>query len=141
MLIQEYDGASRCSFGHPPGAGSLLVTVPCLIEGLQRTQFALLDTAAEWCTLPGNIAEFLGLDLTPDPAVRPYLTRLGAFFGRLERLSLTLIATEGEEVQVEATFFICRDWPGPIVVGWKGCLERIRFGLDPSSDTWYFASL
>ncbi|MBI4531612.1 MAG: hypothetical protein HY709_08815, partial [Candidatus Latescibacteria bacterium] len=47
-------------------------------------------------------------------------------------------AEEGENVEVEATWFISPDWPGPIVIGWKGCLERLRFAVDPSEDTFYF---
>ena len=30
-------------------------------------------------------------------------------------------------------------WPGPIVIGWKGCIERMRFGIDPFEECFYFA--
>jgi hypothetical protein len=33
------------------------------------------------------------------------------------------------------------EWPGPMVLGWKGCLERIRFGFDPNVESFYFADL
>ena len=91
--------------------------------------------------LPGEIAAILGLDVTPDPDIGPLVTRFGQFYGRMERLFLTLIADEGQEVQVDATFFVCSDWHYAMVVGWRGCLERIRFGLDPSTETccFYFA--
>jgi hypothetical protein len=50
-------------------------------------------------------------------------------------------ADEGSPLAVEATWFVADGWPGPIVIGWKGCLERMRFALDPSADAFYFANL
>jgi len=92
--------------------------------------------------LPGEIATILGLDPTPDPDIEPLQTWFGALSGRMERLLLTLIADEGREVQVDATFFVSSDWHYAMVVGWRGCLERTRFGLDPSAETccFYFAT-
>ena len=55
--------------------------------------------------------------------------------------TVEFLATEGDNVVVEATWFISEDWPGPAVIGWKGCLERFRFALDPSDDSFYFGSL
>lgn len=68
-------------------------------------------------------------------------TRLGTFEGWTERLSLELVATLGGNVIVEATWFVSEDWPGPLVIGWKGGLERIRCGFDPAEDAFYFAAL
>jgi len=47
-------------------------------------------------------------------------------------------ATEGQPLLVEATWFVSPDWPGPLVLGWKGCLERFRFALDPNEERFYF---
>jgi hypothetical protein len=44
-------------------------------------------------------------------------------------------------LETEATFFVSPDWPGPMVIGWKGCLEWIRFALDPGEDAIYFGEL
>ena len=142
-LNQEYEGACECFTDHPHERGTLHVAIPCRIAHSQEANQALLDTAAEWCMLPAGVAERIGLDLTSDPGTVRVETRLGFFSGRLERLTLTLIATEGQAVDIDATFFICREWQGPIVVGWKGCLERIRFGLDPSAEKcrFFFASV
>jgi hypothetical protein len=68
------------------------------------------------------------------------LTRFGTFAGDLERIPLHLPAEEGELLTVDATWFVCEDWPGPTVLGWKGCLERIRFAFDPSEETFYFGA-
>jgi hypothetical protein len=143
MLNQEYQGACQCSLDRPSesGSGSLLVAIPCRIEGIPDIQYALLDTAAEWCVLPGEIALKLGLDTTSGPDSVRYETRFGRLSGKLERRTLTLIAQEGQDVEVDATFFVCSDWHDAVVVGWKGCLVRIRFALGPSTETCYFAPI
>ncbi len=68
-------------------------------------------------------------------------TRFGRFSGQLSRFPLFLVANEGETAEVDATWFVSPDWPGPMVIGWKGCLERVRFGFDPGDDSFYLAEL
>ena len=60
-------------------------------------------------------------------------TRFGLLAGELIRLPVRFLADEGEPAEVEATWFLSPEWPGPIVIGWKGCLERMRFAFDPYS--------
>lgn len=64
--------------------------------------------------------------------------RLGTFEGRLERLPIQFPAIEGHPLRVEAAWFVSPHWPGPLVLGWKGCLERFRFALDPREERFYF---
>jgi len=59
----------------------------------------------------------------------------------LERLPLTLVAEDGAELPVDATWFLSEDWPGPMVIGWKGGLERMKFGIDPGDQSFYFGGL
>jgi hypothetical protein len=99
---------------------------------------ALLDTASQWCILPPDVALQLGYVPTDQGETRLH-TRFGVLTGELIRLPIFFLADEGEPAEVEATWFLSPDWPGPIVVGWKGCLERIRFAFDPREDTLYFA--
>jgi hypothetical protein len=89
--------------------------------------------------LPGRIIEALGYQTEPDE-FRLH-SRLGTFPGRLERAPLRFPATAGDTVELEATWFISNEWPGPVVIVWKGCLERIRFALDPGKDEFYFGAL
>jgi hypothetical protein len=119
----------------------LLVSIRCRIGDLSPPVWALLDTGAEWCVLRPDIATALGYDFTPDPVVPPLETRFGKLYGRLERIPIIFEAEEGEDLEVPATWFISEDWPGSVVIGWKGCLERMRFALDPSEDGFYFAKL
>lgn len=68
-------------------------------------------------------------------------TRFGIISGWTERIPLLLPAEAGDDAEIDATWFISEDWLGPLVIGWKGCLERIRFALDPAEDSFYFAGL
>jgi hypothetical protein len=97
-----------------------------------------VDTASPWCILPPDIALVLGYLPTAEGDTRLH-TRFGTLSGELLRLPVSLMADEGEAATVEATWFLSSDWPGPVVIGWKGCLERPRFAFDPREDSFYFA--
>ncbi len=140
-LTQVYTGACRYDFGVQAGQHRLLVGLPCQVGEVGSMEYALLDSGATWCVLPPDLAEDLGCEPVPgDPPVR-LDSRLGLFAGYLTRIRLWLPALHGEPLPVEATWFISPDWPGPMVIGWQGCLERFRFGIDPSEDVFYFAAL
>lgn len=53
---------------------------------------------------------------------------------------MRFLATEGEDLTVQATWFVCPEWRGPVVLGWKGSLERFRFALDPHEEFFYFGA-
>lgn len=63
-------------------------------------------------------------------------SRFGLLTGRLERLPLTLPAQHGADLTVDATWFVSPEWPGPRVLGWRGCMERFCFGFDPAGE-WF----
>ncbi|RLC10701.1 MAG: hypothetical protein DRI57_20015 [Deltaproteobacteria bacterium] len=54
-------------------------------------------------------------------------------FGELHRVSITLLADpgQGDELTIESTTFVSEEWEGPVVLGYRGFLERMRFALDP----------
>ena len=63
--------------------------------------------------------------------------------GTLHRLTLTLLAEEGEDLQLDVTAFVPdASYEGvpelPSILGLYGCLERVRFAFDPATDTFYF---
>jgi hypothetical protein len=101
---------------------------------------ALLDTGAPWSVLDSELAE--ELDLLGGKGERvPISTRLGTFTGRLERTRIDILADEGESITVDATVWVSEKWPGGTFVGYQGLLERIRFAIDPSDNSFYFAGL
>lgn len=100
----------------------------------------MVDTAAPWCVLESALASLLvdreGI-LVPRQALS---SRPGSFTGDLRRSAITLLADEGDSLTIEATVFVCPDWPGPNVIGYNGLLERIRFAVDPSANLFYFGA-
>ena len=103
---------------------------------------ALFDTAAEWSLIGGDIAEALEEEAEYDGWEMSMDTRFGKVHCRLHRLDVTLVADEGEDLRVASSVLLSSDWEGPPVLGYRGFLERIRFGLDPGDydrhDQWFF---
>jgi hypothetical protein len=121
-LNHSYRGASTYFPDHVSGPHRLIVGVLCQLGDPPVSTHALLDTGSDWCVLPPWLAERLGFDRAPNPAVPPLLTRFGTLWGRQERLMLTFRADIGDDLTVEATCFISENWPGPLVIGWKGMM-------------------
>jgi hypothetical protein len=138
-VIQEYTGRLRYITDFDAGAFHLLVGVPCLVEGFPDRVYALFDTAAEWCVLPPYLSAALGINVVEGQGEMFLSTRFGRMQGRLERVSLTLGATEGDPLTIEATCFVSATWPGPMVLGWRGCLERMHFAFNTTEEMFYFA--
>jgi hypothetical protein len=138
-LIPGFSGRSRYLVDYQDGPYHLLVAVRCVVGANPEPTYALLDTAAEWCVLPADLARTWVEDLTPDPLVSPLQTRFGLLYGRLERMSLSFLAEEGRDLDIDATFFLSQDWIGPVVIGWRGCLERMNLALITNEDAFYFA--
>jgi hypothetical protein len=105
------------------------------LAGLEM--LAQIDTGAAYSTLETPVAEALDiLDRDGQPATLD--TRLGIVAGRLERVPITLLADEGEALDIEAAFFVSRKWQGKTFLGYSGLLDHIRIALDPLSNLFYF---
>jgi hypothetical protein len=112
------------------------------IEGLLAA--AIVDTGAPYVVCSADIAERLQLD--PKTALGTERLLIRGFFvgGRLYRLNVRFHAEWGVSLDVEATAFIPNpDWYDrwgdlPSFIGLGGCLARIRFGIDPTDDIFYF---
>lgn len=123
---------------------SLRILVPIIVEGVQTE--AVLDTGGVYLVCDPDLADALDLDPTGGVGRVRLLIRGEEWEGSLYRLSLMFPAVVGEGVQVEATAFVprCRPgepWPLGTIAGLTGCLERLRFAVDPRSDMFYFGDL
>ncbi len=111
------------------------VGVRCRLGSLENEDTALLDTGAEWSVIDDETAQLLSDDL--GEALEPLVisTRLGKAEGNIHRLTITLLADGdlGHDVKIDASVAILRNWKGPIVLGYRGFLERLRFALDPGN--------
>jgi hypothetical protein len=140
-LTQSYTGRSVYGADVANGTHRLFVAVTCQI-GTHPDRFdGLLDPAAEWCVLTPRIARDLSLLSDTGEGDTRLHSRFGTITGDLIRIPLIFPSVEGEKVTVDATWFVSADWPGPLVIGWKGCLERLRFALDPGDESFYFGEL
>jgi len=119
--------------------------IPCAFEELQEEYDALFDTGAEYSVMHREVAAELGLKPDGETCLT-MSTRLGDFQGSLQRHAVRIPALAGEDLLVEPAWFVCAEWPGPMVLGWRGFLESITFGCNPRATSdeegrFYFALL
>jgi hypothetical protein len=75
------------------------------------------------------------------------LIRGVSIMGHLYRLNVTFLARQGNDLTIDATVFgPDPEWEEswgdlPSFIGLGGCLERMRFAVDPGSDTFYFGTV
>ncbi len=120
-LSHTYAGASRYESDYSLGPETLLVAIVCRVGGGLLADIALLDTASHWCILPRRVAELLEIATGEDDPASRLETRFGRFDGRLVRLPLEFPAAEGQPLSLQATWFVCPDWPGPMAGAlWAG---------------------
>ncbi|MDM8541408.1 hypothetical protein QUF90_09990 [Desulfococcaceae bacterium HSG9] len=98
-----------------------------------ESEIALLDTGAEWSVIGGETAILLEEQLGSPIESSRMSTRLGLIDGFLHHVNITLLAGQnsGDNLTVESTVFVSEEWEGPLVLGYRGFLEKIRFALDP----------
>jgi hypothetical protein len=119
------------------------IIIPILI-GNSVSIDAVLDTGAPYVILDPNIAPLAGFNSKSVLFEEKMLIRGKKLAGKIARLSFTLRADEGEDMDVQATVFVPNDidrWDNfPSFLGQAGFLERIRFAIDPNEDKFYFGA-
>jgi hypothetical protein len=122
--------------------GSLFtVAVRCIIADLLFETQALLDTGAAWSVIGGDLADMLKPQLDEPGQTMILSTRLGRFRGAIHELDIVLPAEHGDNLTVTGSVIVAPGWTGPVMLGYRGFLERIRFALDPGAgpdDAWFF---
>lgn len=113
------------------------------IEGILTE--AVVDTGAPYVICAPQVARLAEFDRTYALERIKMFVRGMHLEGSLTRLTIRLLATEGDDLNVDATVFIpdldeC--WGNfPSFIGLTGFLERLRFAVNPSTYTFYFGSL
>lgn len=105
------------------------------------TTLAMLDTGSTYSVLDADMAEQLGAFDEADAPVVDLATRHGLLRGSLVRRRVWLLAEEGTSLQVDATFWVAREWRYGHFLGYTGFLQRIRLALDPQSNQLYFGAI
>lgn len=122
---------------------SLRIFVPIQIDNLPTE--AMIDTGGIYLICNPEIARRLELDPKDRLENEEVWIRGERVRGTLHRCFLTLLAEKGCNVQLEATVFAPQSesqmlWDLPPIMGFQGCLERMRFAVDPTPgrETFYF---
>lgn len=113
------------------------VFVKLEFPGLEGFSIAQVDTAAAYSILELELARALDLFDLEGYWTR-MSTRMGLMDGKLVRLPVTFMADEGRSLDLEAMFFISKDWRGGTFLGYTGLLDRIRIALDSPANLFYF---
>ncbi|HKV42063.1 MAG TPA: hypothetical protein VJX67_22855 [Blastocatellia bacterium] len=131
--------------GNPAsGRRRLGLTIEVEIAG-QQTE-AIIDTAAPYLICSPDLAERLNLGPADALESLDILIRGTRIRGGSHRAEFTLFASEGASLSVEATAFVpdaAHNFGAhhPSFIGYAGCLERMRFAIDPHTETFYFGPL
>jgi hypothetical protein len=136
MMDLEFSGRTPYGYsGDPTGK----VTIEVEIAGVRTT--AVVDTAAPYMICEPEIAGQLSLSVSESIGATQLRTHLGVITGHLFRVPITLHASAGMSVELQATLFVPQpdQWvDNPSFLGFHGCLERIRLAIDPGADMFYF---
>jgi hypothetical protein len=106
---------------------------------------AVVDTGGIYCILHPAAAEQIQFDPSESIGDRSVNVRGVKYSGTLYRAVLEIHAREGADLQQDVTVFVpetsAEDWGEmPTFLGLTGCLEFLRFAIDPQSRQFYFAS-
>jgi len=148
-LCQVYSGACDLIVLPPGTQGPRMpAAVSCRFSGLEEDYTAFIDTASDYCMMQPDVARQLGLfdERMPRSDSVTIWTWRGRYKGCLCRHPLVVPAIEGSDLELDASWFVSKDWDGPNVLGWYGCLGSMAFGCRPrvtadDGDTFYFAAL
>jgi hypothetical protein len=116
------------------------------IEG--ETEQAVLDTGAPYLVCSPDIAQRIQFDPANALDAEVILIHGTRVTGRIHRARIVIVPEEGTGVDFEATAFVPDPDQGlppellPLsFLGFFGCLERIRLGLDPLTEMFYFGAV
>lgn len=136
-------GAMRYYDHYPEDAPNVRMVLPVIL-GQKEPVEMIVDTGAQWCIIDPALVEILGLDYGENhtPAAK-LIIREETFDGKLMRANIKIPAEKGDDLTVEATFFVPilqygQTWNKPNFLGLDGFLNRIRFAVDPGENVFYF---
>ncbi len=120
------------------GRHTLILAIAVEIGSSQDEVAAMVDTACGPCVIDRLDAIAAGWQPSEGLGISSISTRMGNFEGIIDRLPIKINGRD-EWLSFECTWLIIEDWPGPVVLGWRGCLERMRFATEPLDNWFYFA--
>lgn len=108
---------------------------------------AVVDTGGVFFICTPELGKQLGLDPQRGAPTDKLYLRGRTLEGSLHPLEIELAAQDGETLIVTVTAFLPHlrageEWSEefPCIMGLYGCLERLRFAVDPVTETFYFGA-
>lgn len=148
MLLSFTDGAPFATGATPysfaPAEDDITPRILLQVEFEGVLSTAVVDTGAPYVVCSPAIARVLGLEQSDALEQLTIQIRGVRVSGNLYRMTLSFLAEEGETLDVDATAFVpdpqsSMEWGNfPSFVGLTGCLERMRFAVDPTTETFFF---
>ena len=150
MALQFSDGdiftTSSATYQYRPATAhetTPRLILDVIIEGIATE--AMVDTGGIYLLCNPPLANQLNLASTDAISDQVSILFRGVLVqGRLHRVHISIPADEGDDVSFEATAFVPEGYENeqwgdlPSILGFHGCLERIRMATDPVSETFYF---
>jgi hypothetical protein len=105
---------------------------------------AIVDTGSPWCILDPVIIELIETRVEATYAPNERLLIRGTLYeGRLLRIPISIATEQGSNYEIDVTVFVptldpADSWPHPNFIGLEGFLNRIRFAIDPTENSFYF---
>lgn len=118
------------------------IIIPIEIEGFPTSAF--IDTASPYVVCSPEVAEVINIDPSTSIEQISYNIRGNRLRGGIHRLSITLLAQQGNPLSIESSVFvpyhIDKDvWDSyPTVLGLITFLELLRFAVDSFEEKFYF---
>lgn len=152
MLLSFEDGkpfaTGAIPYDYAPAGDDRTPRILLQVEFESIRATAVVDTGAPYVICAPVIAQLLRLDPTAALEQITIQIRGVRIRGNLHRLTLSFPAGEGNPLSVDSTVFVpdeqnnAVDWGHlPSFIGLTGCLERVRFAVDPTSESFFFGPL
>lgn len=107
---------------------------------------AVVDTGGVYFVCHPELVEWCVEEFGPEMGIETMNIRGYNVDGTLHRVRIALEADKGQNLELGATAFVPRLAPGqtwglPSYLGLQGCLEFLRFAVDPGENVFYFGAL
>jgi hypothetical protein len=107
---------------------------------------AIVDTGEAYFICAPELAQALDLSRYESLGTNDLIIRGIKYRGDLYRVDIQFLADAGTSLDLAVTAFVPRllpgeEWHFPSFLGLQGCLEFLRFAVDPASNTFFFGPL
>lgn len=150
MTLLRSDGTlfacGAVTFAYRPATASdrtNRIIIPIEIESIST--YAVVDTGAPYFVCAPEITSQFNFNAVSSLGPSQLQIRGHDVHGHLHRLTLRLIADDGESIDIDATAFVpvTDEWPGglPCFLGLNECMDRMHVGIDPEHEMFHFGPL